>query len=337
MKAVQYSENSSSLDDLKVVVVDKLSSSPGFAVVKVKVAAANPIDYKVMQGHLKGAGWSMPLPFTMGYDFAGVVESVDPADAAKFAVGDDVFAVNWGKNKHDEEGAPVGGAFAEYIRIPVKMLSKKPPGVSYEQAAAVALVGTTAYQSLFDCLKVEEGTRVLILGGATAVGSLAIQLAKSRGAWVATTCSSRTMEYTSQFGADKIVNYRETKWEEDPELKGIDALFDAVGESNAFSRCLDNDVVKQGGSFVSIAGFDAGFDPSAHAPRLSFGSFFCLYNSSEIQDKLANMVAEGALKVTVDKQFSFFGSSGDADESAVRDLMRHQESGTSCGKNLLVF
>eukprot|EP00603_Paraphysomonas_imperforata_P008685 CAMPEP_0114429646 /NCGR_PEP_ID=MMETSP0103-20121206/9604_1 /TAXON_ID=37642 ORGANISM="Paraphysomonas imperforata, Strain PA2" /NCGR_SAMPLE_ID=MMETSP0103 /ASSEMBLY_ACC=CAM_ASM_000201 /LENGTH=337 /DNA_ID=CAMNT_0001599011 /DNA_START=59 /DNA_END=1072 /DNA_ORIENTATION=- len=337
MKAIQYTENTSSYDDLHTVDVERPTSSPGIAVVKVMVSSANPIDFKVMQGHLKAAGWAMPFPFTIGYDFAGIVESVDEADASSFAVGDEVFAVNWGQHKHDEGDLPVGGAFAEFIRIPTSKLSKKPPGVSFEEAAAVALVGTTAYQILFDCAQVKEGSKVLILGGASAVGALAVQLAKARGAWVATTCSSRTMEYTSQFGADKIINYRETKWEDDSELKNIDAVVDTVGEAGAFGKSKDNGVVAEGGVFVSIASFDAGIDPSAHAPRLSFGAFYCLKNSPAVQDELAGMIANGKLKVCIDKSFPFNGGEGDAQASGARELLAYQEGGTSCGKNLLTF
>mmetsp|Transcript_13570 Transcript_13570/g.20366 ORF Transcript_13570/g.20366 Transcript_13570/m.20366 type:complete len:331 (+) Transcript_13570:136-1128(+) len=328
MQAAQYNENSDSVDVVKVVSVDKPSASPGFAVVKVVAAAANPIDLKVLGGHLKGAGWSMDFPFTMGYDFAGVVDSVDASDSA-FSVGDEVFGVNWGQHKHDETGHPVGGAFAEYILVPVSKLSKKPSAISFDQAAAVALVGTTAYQILFDCAKVASGSRVLILGGSTAVGSLAIQLAKSRGAWVATTCSSRTLDYVSQFGPDKVVNYREANWENDTELRELDAVIDTVGENEGFSKTKDNNVVKATGSFVSISAFDAGFDPNGHPP-LSFAAFYCLRNDTSHQNELASMVANGTLNVNIDKRFPFT-------EAGVRELLTYQMSGASCGKNILYF
>merc|ERR1712003_53976 len=98
-------------------------------------------------------------------------------------------------------GQPIAGSFAQYMAVPAIQASKKPGEISHAQAAAIALVGTTAWQAL-DQLKVGEGTKVLITGGASAVGAVAVQLAKLRGAWVATTGSSRTVEYVSGLGAD---------------------------------------------------------------------------------------------------------------------------------------
>lgn len=97
----------------------------------------------------------------MGYDFSGVISAVhtDDQDGA-FQVGDSVFAVNWGLHKHDDDTAVPGGAFAEYILIPSAKLSKKPEGITFEQAAAVALVGTTARQVTFNCAAVKSTQKV---------------------------------------------------------------------------------------------------------------------------------------------------------------------------------
>lgn len=257
--------------------------------------------------------------------------SADGADSsASFKVGDDVFAVNWGQNQHKPSQGPLGGAFAEYITIPTSALSKKPAGITHQQAAAVALVGTTAYECLFDCLKIQKGSKVLILGGPTAVGSIAIQLAKNAGAWVATTSSPRNMDYVKSLGPDLISNYREEDWSKHDELVGIDAVFDAVGESGAFAKISaeDSKVVKQGGSFVSIASFDAGFEPNAHKPRFDFASFFCLYNSSKVQDMLAADLSDGKLKVSIDKEFPF-------SREGAAEMIKYIESGKGRGKNVM--
>lgn len=234
------------------------------------------------------------------------------------------------QNQHKPTTGPLGGAFAEYITIPTSALSKKPAGVTHQQAAAIALVGSTAYGCLFDCLKIQPGSKILILGGPTAVGSIAIQLAKNAGAWVATTSSPRNMDYVKSLGPDLIINYHDEDWSKHEELVGIDAVFDAVGESEAFAKISaeDNKVVKQGGSFVSIASFDVGFDSNAHKPRFDFASFFCLSNSSKVQDKLASDLADVKIKVSVDKEFPF------TKEGAV-NMMKHIESGKGRGKNVM--
>lgn len=248
--------------------------------------------------------------------------------SGNFAVGDEVFGVNWGQGRHDEENTPTGGTFAEYAKIPLKKLSKKPAAVSHEQAAAVALVGTTAYQSLLQNCKVESGSKVLILGGATAVGSIAIQLAKNVGAWVATTSSARTRSYVESFNAaDLIIDYNAEKWEEVKDLQGgIDAVFDSVGETDGFARAKK--ILKaEGGAFCSIASYDAGFDPKGHPP-LSYAAFFAFSNSSMIQDELAEMIASGKLKIVIEQTYDFR-------EESIQRMLEESKKGKQCGKSVV--
>ena len=127
--------------------------------------------------------------------------------AGGFQEGERVFAVNWGQGKHDSGKDPIGGAFAEYAAVPASKLSIVPDEVGTKEAAAVALVGTTAYELVRDVAKVEKGSKVLVLGGSTAVGSLAVQFAKLRGAsLVVTTGSTRNVPYINTLGADKVID-----------------------------------------------------------------------------------------------------------------------------------
>ena len=329
MLAAIYSENSADYAAIHVKQVEKPQAGPGQIVVKVHTAAINPIDDMVFKGYAKGLGWSMPLPFIVGYDFAGVVDSVHESDKStgRFTPGERVFAVNWGTGNHQDPGTPAGGAFAEYIVIPAAKVSKIPAEVSFDQAAAVALVGTTAYQILFDAAKVTAGQKILILGGATSVGQIAIQLAKERGAWVATTASTRNLEYVAQFGADLVVNYKTQQWDELPELKDLDAVFDTTSETDSFARTRSNGVVKSDGAYVTITGPSAGFDPKGHPP-LHFASLFCLINSVAVQDELVAKLANGTLKITLDETFPFT-------TEGVHNILKKVATGGSTGKNLL--
>jgi NADPH:quinone reductase-like Zn-dependent oxidoreductase len=155
-------------------------------------------------------GWPAPLPFTPGYDFSGVIESISN-DVSNFKVGDEVYGCHWGPVSHTDEFDCTAGTFAEYLVVPVRSLLKKPSGMSHTQAAAIACVGMTSTGPL-DKTEIGPGSKILILGGSTSVGMLAIQNAKLKGAWVATTASSRAMDFVSQFGADQVINYNETKW-----------------------------------------------------------------------------------------------------------------------------
>eukprot|EP00697_Spironema_sp_BW2_P015168 gnl/Spiro4/5914_TR3025_c0_g1_i1.p1 gnl/Spiro4/5914_TR3025_c0_g1~~gnl/Spiro4/5914_TR3025_c0_g1_i1.p1 ORF type:complete len:340 (-),score=91.23 gnl/Spiro4/5914_TR3025_c0_g1_i1:66-1085(-) len=301
-RAARYFAFSSDPSCLSIAEVPFVAPEPGVLVVRVAVAAINPIDVKVLAGHLAGAGWRTPFPFTPGYDFSGTVAAIGEGISG-FAVGDKVFAVNWGVGKHDDpSGQHIAGAFAEYISLPASKVSHIPAGLSFTNAAAVALVGSTAHQALFHFLKLSAGARVLIIGGASAVGLLAIQLAKLRGIWVTTTTSSRNAAFVGTLGADKVINYNTHSWVEDPELRGIDAVLDMVGEPGAFEK--SKTILKRDGAFLSIASFDAGFNPSAHPP-LSFAAFICLINSVAVQDEVAQLLAQGRLRLPIQTRYPF--------------------------------
>lgn len=299
--------------------------------VKTAVAAINPVDYKIVNGHI--SSWPNPVPLTPGYDVSGVVVKVG-ANVEGFAVGDEVFACNWGSNKethlnnHADEGLPVAGALSEYVALPAFKWSKKPEAVSHEEAAGVALVGLTAHQAVQRLLGNDyAGKRILVLGGAGAVGYMACQLAKHGGATVYTTASSRTTQFVQLTGADKIVNYREVDWSEEEDLNQVDAVFDTTGEKDSFPKAKK--ILKEDGAFISIANFEVGFDPSAHSP-LKFASAMLLRNDVSDQDLLASMIAAKTLSVPVNKRFEFTGDS-------IMEAFKTQNEGKSMGKNVVVF
>lgn len=196
-----------------------------------------------------------------------------------------------------------------------------------KEAAAVALVGTTAYQITVDCAKATTGSKVLVLGGSSAVGALAVQLAKLRGAsFVATTGSTRNLEYIGTLGADKVIDYTKADWTMDPALKDLDAVIDTAGERTFSPRpkaCSKKMVA------VSIANFDAGFDPSANAP-LSFAAFFGFSHSSRVQAELADLLVSGKLKLKIGEEFPFT-------KAGIVSMLEKsgKTTGKSTGKNIL--
>jgi len=304
MKAFTFAEHGKPEDILQESQVDVPEPKDGQVRIKVKAASLNPVDFKIMETAL----WPTPLPFTPGYDVSGTVDQV-ASDVTAFKTGDDVFCCNWALDEgqamgqHDDKFGLTGGALAQYILVPAVKLTAKPEGVSHEQAAGIALVGLTALQCI-DNAGVTKDSKVLILGGAGAVGQIAIQLAKERGAWVATTASPRTKEFVSETcKPDLIVDYTTEKWFELDSLKELDAVVDTVGEADGFKNA--DAVVKQGGNFVSIASFDAGTDASAHQPRFNYAGFYCLKNNAEQQKQLASLIADGKLTLKIDSTFAF--------------------------------
>jgi len=269
------------------------------------------------------AGWAMPLPFTLGYDFSGTIHEIDDADASEFPIGTNVFGVQWGQGKHDEDDKPCGGTFAQYVAVPTSRLSIKPDGLSHEAAAASSLVGTTAHQITFECANVKKGDKVLILGGPTSVGMIAVQLALQNGANVYTTASPRNTEFVQSLGKDiTIINYRAEKWW-DMNLTDFDAVIDTIGEEKAWER--SSNVLKPEGSFVTIASFDVGFDPNGHQPR-KYAAFYCLCNKPSAQDTIAKELVEGTLKIPlVEPAYPFT-------EQGAKDMLTAQAKGAHTGK-----
>lgn len=142
---------------------------------------------------LAGYGLRAPKNGIPGTDLAGVVEAVGK-DVTRFQPGDEVFGV--GK-----------GSFAEYARAGEDKLAPKPADLTLEQAAVVAVSGSTALQGLRDQGRVEPGQKVLIVGASGGVGTFAVQLAKAFGAEVTAVCSSAKMEMVRSLGADHVIDY----------------------------------------------------------------------------------------------------------------------------------
>lgn len=177
MKAA-YISRYGNIDHVQFDEQPKPSLTEDAVLVKVHAASINPLDLRVLEGEFK-AILPVKFPFILGNDFAGTVVEVG-SKVTQFKAGDEVYA------KTD-----LNGAFAEYTVVQQSSLALKPQNISMEQAAALPLVALTSWQALVEIAKVKAGQKVLIHAGSGGVGSIAIQLAKSLGATVATTTSAK--------------------------------------------------------------------------------------------------------------------------------------------------
>ena len=193
MKAITYARYGSP-DVLELTDQPMPKVAPGMVLVRVKAAAVNPVDWKVMAGYLDPL-MDIQFPAIPGWDVAGVVESVG-IDSPEFAVGDEVIA--YGRKDYVQ-----GGTFAEFVALPERILARKPASLGWEQAAGLPLAGLTAYQVLTR-LGVGAEDTVLIHGGAGGVGLLAIQIAVARGARVIATASEATHAFLRALGAEPV-------------------------------------------------------------------------------------------------------------------------------------
>ena len=235
MKAIRVHEYGG-LEVLKLEDAPRPVAKAGEMVVRVNAAGVNPVDAGVRKGWMKGR---MTLPFTPGYDISGIVDSV--GDGVKsFKAGDEVFAYL---------DLARGGGYAEFAIVKEPEAAMKPGRVSHVEAAGVPLTALTAWQALFDTAKLERGQTVLIHGGSGGVGTMAVQLAKWKGAKVLATASAENQEYLRGLGADVTIDYKAQRFEEI--AKDVDVVLDAVGgetQARSFS------ILKKGGVLVSIVG-----------------------------------------------------------------------------------
>src|SRR5215475_1860316 len=152
-----------------------------------------------------------------GHEFSGVIAAVGK-DTAGFDVGQEVYGMNdWFSD----------GATAEYCITQPSSIARKPAGLTHVEAASVPIGALTAWQGLFDRAKLQSGERVLVHGGAGAVGTFAIQLARLRGAHVISTTSASNAGFVASLGAELVVDCRASCFEEC--MHQVDVVFDTVG------------------------------------------------------------------------------------------------------------
>lgn len=209
---------------------------PRDVLIDVQAAGLNHLDEKMRAGEFR-AILPASMPLVLGYDVAGTVLEVG-AHVRDFAPGDRVY------------GRPAaGGTFAERIAVPETELAHVPASLSAAQAGGLPLVALTAWQALVERGHLQPGQKVLVHAGAGAVGSVAVQLAKHLGAFVATTAGHADADLARGLGADVVVDYRTEDFES--ELSGYDLVLDSLGGDNLV-RSLR--VLRPGGKAVGIAG-----------------------------------------------------------------------------------
>jgi NADPH:quinone reductase-like Zn-dependent oxidoreductase len=237
MKAVRF--HTYGKPDLLVYEdVPKPEPAGGEVLVKVHATSVNPIDWKIRAGHLRGFR-DYPLPFILGWDVSGVVESIG-AGVTQWKPGDEVYGrPDVGRN----------GAYAEYIAVKEGELARKPKSLDHIHSAAIPLAGLTAWQALFDAGGLASGQKVLIHAAAGGVGHLAIQFAKLKDLYVAGTASGRNQEYLKQLGCNLPINYETTRFEE--VVHDFDAVIESMGGE---VRNRSWKVLKHGGILVALIG-----------------------------------------------------------------------------------
>ena len=301
MKAVRI-ERYGGEEVMELVEVERPKPGAGQVLLKVTAAAVNPVDWKIRDG--LGELFGMKPPLILGCEVAGTVET----GSGNLAPGDEVYGYL---------GTHSGG-YAEYAAAPASEFVRKPKQVDFDTAASVPVGALTAWQGIFDLGKLASGQRILITGASGAVGSMAVQLAKVKGAHVIGLASGKNEEFVRKLGADDFIDYRKAKFEN--KVRDLDVVFDTVGgetQERAFQT------LKRGGFLVSTVN-----PPSAEKAR-EFGVTVAMVQMMPKPEQLAEinqLLESGKLKVRVATVLPL---------SEFKEALRLSASGHADGKIIL--
>jgi len=215
MKALQLVKYGAIKDSLTFNEISKPKVQAKDVLIEVKAAAINPIDKLIVLGNLQGM-LPVAFPSTVAYDVSGIVVEKG-AEVSDFEIGDLVYA------RVPQEQM---GTIAEYVAVTSVAVSKKPGNITFEEAASLPLAGLTAMQSL-EYAGIKENDKVLIHAGSGGVGSLAIQYAKAKGAYVYTTTSTNNVKWVKELGADRVIDNKTEDYK--TIVKDVAVVFDTLG------------------------------------------------------------------------------------------------------------
>ena len=299
--------------------------------VQVHAASVNLLDSKIRKGEFK---LILPyrFPLVLGNDLAGVVVRVG-ANVRRFKPGDEVYA----RPQDDRIGT-----FAEFISVTEDALALKPGNLSMDEAASIPLVALTAWQVLVDTAKLKKGQKVLIHAGSGGVGSIAIQLAKHLGAFVATTTGTSNVEWVKALGADVVIDYRQQNFE--TVLQGYDVVLNGLG-ADVLEKSLK--VLKPDGQLISISGpptpqfaeeqglswvlkqimrlLSLGIRRKARKAGVSYGFVFMRANGAQLRE-ISTLIESGVIKPVVDRVFPL---------ESTAEALSYVEQGRAKGKVII--
>lgn len=305
MKAAQVAKYGGP-EVIEIMDIDKPVAKTNQVLVEVHAASLNPFDYKVCSGAYQKF-IPLVLPYTPGGDFSGVIVELGD-DVQNFKIGDEVFGTA-------QVAGGASGSLAEYAAANAAQVALRPKKASHSEVAASVLVGVSALQAINEHIKLKNGQKILIHGGAGGIGHMAIQYAKHLGVYVATTVRGADADFVKGLGADQIIDYQKQNFEE--VIKGYDAVFDTVG-GEQYTKSFQ--VLKAGGILVSMV----------QQPDKELSNRYdvkAIYQNSDTNNqtlqKLGGLIDKGILKAHIDKEFPL---------TQTVEAFKHLEAGHPRGK-----
>lgn len=284
MKAVVIREYGNA-DVLKLEEIEKPSPNVDDILVKIHNIGVNPIEYKVRNG--LGEVFGMKLPIFPGTEISGTIEEVGE-NVKRFKAGDEIFG-----NVNMMRGG--GGAYAEYVLAKESEIAHKPKNIDFVNAAAIPVGALTSWKAIFTTGNLQSGQKVLIHGAAGGVGSMGVQLAKAKGAYVYATGSGKNEDFIKELGADEFIDYTTTKFED--VAKDVDVVLDTVGGD---TQTRSFEVLKKGGFLVSLV------SPPSEELAAKYGVKAQMIQSGpngKLLEEIAKLIEQGKVKAHVETVF----------------------------------
>jgi len=303
--------------------------------VKIKAISVNPVDFKIRQNSTKDT--ILETPKVIGWDAVGTVEAVGE-DVTFFKAGDEVYYAG---------DLTRSGSNAEYQLIDERITGLKPSSLTYAEAAAMPLTALTAWESLYDRIRIAEpkdkGKSILIIGGAGGVGSIAIQLARKISGLkvIATASRPETKAWCKAMGADLVVDHKNLVEEvQAAGLKEVDFILDLVDLNNYWDTLVE--LIKPQGHIVSITGSATPVALNKLKNKSVTFSWELMYTRSMYQtddmeqqhhilNALAKLLDDGTLKTTLNQTLKGFSVEN------LKEAHRLLESGKTIGKVVIEY
>lgn len=305
MKAAQinqYGDNSV----IEIADTEKPSIGDGQVLVEVHASSLNPVDSMIRAGYMQQMA-PLQFPTTLGGDIAGVVVEV-AGDVTGIVAGDKVY----GQSLNVAGGS---GAFAEYATANVGQIAKIPSSLDFQQAASLPLAAASALQALMHHIELRSGQKIFIHGAAGGIGTIAVQVAKALGAYVAATATGEGLALVKQLGADEVIDYKAEDFT--TKLRDFDAVLNNVA-GDEFNKTLT--ILKPGSTAVSLAGQA----DEALAEKLGVTTISQYTQvSSDVLNTLSQLIEEGKVTPQVDKVYSL---------DDIKEAFEARESGSIRGK-----
>ena len=298
MKSIQINRYGGS----DVIEVKNSASAPnlssGKILVNVKAAGVNPADWKIREGYFQQMA-PLQFPSTLGADFSGIIKQLgEGASNSGLKQGDEVY----GQASVVFSGG--SGAFAELALVEKDRIAHKPKTLNHIEAAGLPTVGVSAWQGIIENIGLSRDQKILIHGGAGVIGSIAIQLAKRLGAYVATTASTNDEQFVQELGANQVIDYETENFEDI--LHDYDAVFDTVG-GDTYKRSFK--VLKKGSGMITSMLEQPNSELMNRYGAKAFVQF--TQANRQLLTKLGEWVDQNNIKVNIVKTFSI-GEAADA-------------------------